>query len=64
MAASLGYLRMIYLGVESLRRGWYRQFHQTSQVDLSLFQLGLRLLDYMLNREWTLIIITLAIFSG
>lgn len=56
MAASLAYLWMIYLGVESLRRGWYRQFHRTSRVDLSLFQLGLRLLDYMLNREWTLMV--------
>jgi hypothetical protein len=56
MAASLAYLWMIYLGVESLQRGWYRQFHRTSRVDLSLFQLGLRLLDYMLNREWTLIV--------
>ena len=56
MAASLAYLWMIYLGVQSLRHGWYRQFHRTSRVDLSLFQLGLRLLEYMLNHEWTLIV--------
>lgn len=56
MAGSLAYLWMIYLGVESLRQGWYRQFHRTSRVDLSLFQLGLRLLDYMLNRGWPLLV--------
>lgn len=56
MAAALAYLWMIYLGVESLRHGWYRAFHRTSRVDLGLFQLGLRLLDYMLNQEWTLLV--------
>lgn len=56
MAAALGYLWMIYLGVESLRRGWYRQFHRTSRVDLSLFQLGLRLLEHMLNHRWPLLV--------
>jgi len=56
MAASLAYLWMIYLGVESLRHGWYRQFHRTSRVDLSLFQLGLRSLDYMFNRGWPLLV--------
>jgi hypothetical protein len=56
MAASLAYLWMIRLGVESLQRGWYRQFHRTSRVDLGLFQLGCRLLDYMLNHEWALLV--------
>lgn len=52
MAVSLAYLWMIYLGTQSLHHGWYRQFHRTDRVDLSLFQLGLRLLDYMLNQGW------------
>jgi len=52
MAVSLAYLWVIYLGTQSLHHGWYRQFHRTSRVDLSLFQLGLRLLDYMLNQGW------------
>lgn len=56
MVASLAYLWLIRLGVESLQRGWYRQFHRTSRVDLGLFQLGCRLLDYMLNHEWVLLV--------
>ena len=54
MAVSLAYLWVIYLGTQSLQHGWYRQFHRTSRVDLSLFQLGLRLLDHMLNQGWPL----------
>lgn len=56
IAASLAYLWMIYLGAESIRNGWQRQFHRTSRVDLGLFQLGLRLLEYMLNRGWELLV--------
>ena len=41
-----------YLGTQILESGWYRQFHWTSsRVDLSLFQLGLRFLDYMPNQS-------------
>lgn len=56
MAAALAYVWMIYLGAESLRHGWQKQFHRTSRVDLGLFQLGLHLLDYMLNQGWTLLV--------
>lgn len=49
IAAALAYLWMIYLGVESIRHGWYKCFHRTDRIDLSLFQLGLRLLEYLLN---------------
>lgn len=56
MAASLAYLWMIYLGKESIQNGWYRQFHRTSRVDLGLFQLGLRLLEYLLNHGETLLV--------
>lgn len=47
LAASLAYLWMVYLGVTALRQGWYKQFHRSDRVDLSLFQLGLRLLEHM-----------------
>lgn len=56
MATALAYLWLIYLGTQSLRNGWYRQFHRTSRVDLGLFQLGRRLLDYMLNQGWPLLV--------
>ena len=51
IAASLAYLWMIYLGVEALREGWYKQFHRGDRVDLSLFQLGMRLLEHMLMKH-------------
>ena len=56
IAASLAYLWMIYLGVEALREGWYKQFHRGDRVDLSLFQLGMRLLEHMLNEAWELLV--------
>jgi hypothetical protein len=49
MTVAPGHLWMIYLGVESLRQGWYRQFYRTSRVDLILFQFGVHLLEHMLN---------------
>lgn len=51
MAAALGYLWMVYLGVEALEEGHYKQFHRSDRVDLSLFQLGLRMLEYLLNED-------------
>ena len=51
LAASLAYLWMVYLGATALHQGWYKQFHRSDRVDLSLFQLGLRLLDHMLNED-------------
>ena len=56
IAASLAYLWMIYLGTVSIAGGWQKQFHRTSRVDLGLFQLGLRSLEYMLNRGWKLLV--------
>ncbi len=56
MAAALAYLWMVYLGVEALHQGWYKQFHRSDRVDLSLFQLGLRLLEHMLNEAWELLV--------
>ena len=56
LAASLAYLWMVYLGVEALQQGWYKQFHRRDRVDLSLFQLGLRLLEHMLNEAWSILV--------
>jgi hypothetical protein len=51
IAACLAYLWIVYLGVYALRHGWDKIIHRTNRCDLSLFQLGLRLLDHFLNKE-------------
>lgn len=56
IAASLAYVWMIYLGVMALRRAWYKRFHRGDRVDLSLFQLGLCLLEHMLNEGWRILV--------
>lgn len=56
LAASLAYLWMVYLGATALHEGWYKQFHRSDRVDLSLFQLGVRLLEHMLNEAWAILV--------
>ena len=48
IAACLAYIWIIYLGVEAKKR-WVGIIHRTERCDLSLFQLGLRLLEYFMN---------------
>ncbi len=49
IAACLAYLWIIYLGALALRTPWHKVIHRTDRCDLSLFQLGLRLLEHFLN---------------
>lgn len=49
IAACLAYIWIIYLGVLALRDEWRKLIHRLKRCDLSLFQLGLRLLDHLLN---------------
>lgn len=56
IAACLAYIWIIYLGVISLEDGWKNQIHRTDRCDLSLFQLGLDLLEYFLNHELTVLV--------
>lgn len=49
LAACLAYIWMIYLGTLCRQQGWHRVIHRTDRCDLSLFQLGLDLLDYFEN---------------
>ena len=49
LAACLAYLWIIYLGVVARRDGWLGIIHRRDRCDLSLFQLGLALLDHLLN---------------
>ena len=49
IAACLAYIWIIYLGTLCRQQGWHKIVHRTDRCDLSLFQLGLHLLDYFEN---------------
>jgi DDE family transposase len=49
MAACLAYIWVVYLGALCVQEDWTRVIHRRSRCDLSLFQLGLRLLAHFLN---------------
>jgi hypothetical protein len=51
MAACFAYIWIIYLGALCAQDGWGRIIHRSDRCDLSLFQLGLRLLEYLLNED-------------
>jgi hypothetical protein len=51
MAACFAYLWIIYLGTLCEQDGWVRIIHRGDRCDLSLFQLGLRLLEHLLNED-------------
>ena len=50
MATGLAYIWIIYLGCMAIGDGWIGLIHRTERCDLSLFQLGLRLRDFFLNK--------------
>lgn len=54
IATSLAYVWMICLGSQALAPRWRKQIHRVHRCDLSLFQLGLRLLDHLLENELAL----------
>lgn len=49
IAACLAYIWIIYLGAYTKQTGWLNLIHRTDRCDLSLFQLGLDLLEHFLN---------------
>jgi Transposase DDE domain len=51
IAACLAYIWIVYLGSISEQDGWIRVIHRGDRCDVSLFQLGLRLLDHLLNED-------------
>ena len=51
IAACLAYIWIVYLGALSEKEGWQEIIHRRKRCDLSLFQLGLRLLEHFLNEE-------------
>jgi hypothetical protein len=54
MATCLAYIWIVPLGALCKQDGWVRIIHRGDRCDLSLFQLGLRLLDYLLNEDGTI----------
>jgi hypothetical protein len=49
IAACLAYIWIVYLGSLGEKEGWRSVIHRKSRCDLSLFQLGLRVLEHFLN---------------
>jgi Transposase DDE domain len=51
IAACLAYIWIVYLGSVCEKDQWRPLIHRRKRCDLSLFQLGLRLLEHLLNEE-------------
>lgn len=52
VAACLAYIWIVYLGSLCEQDGWMTIIHRGDRCDLSLFQMGLRLLDHLLNEDF------------
>lgn len=51
IASCIAYIWIIFLGTFALNNGWVKIIHRKDRCDLSLFQLGLRLLEYFLDHD-------------
>jgi hypothetical protein len=51
IAACLAYIWVVYLGALCERDGWRSVIHRGHRCDFSLFQLGMRFLEYILNED-------------
>src|SRR5881296_237409 len=51
IAACLAYIWIVYLGAVCEKDQWRSLVHRRKRCDLSLFQLGFRLLEYFLNED-------------
>jgi hypothetical protein len=56
IATCLAYIWIIYLGVVAHRDHWVAIIHRTDRCDLSLFQLGLDLLEHFLNEDLPILV--------
>lgn len=54
IAVCLAYIWIIYLGTFTIKNKLYPLIHRKSRCDLSLFQLGLRILEYLMNHSKTI----------
>ena len=51
IAACLAYIWIVYLGSVCRKEGFGRIIHRRHRSDLSLFQVGMRLLEHFLNED-------------
>jgi Transposase DDE domain len=51
IASCLAYIWVVYLGSLCQKEGWQSIIHRRKRCDLSLFQLGLRLIEHLLNEQ-------------
>jgi hypothetical protein len=51
IACCLAYIWMLYMGILAHRDGWVKRIHRGDRCDLSLFQLGLRLIAHFLDEK-------------
>jgi hypothetical protein len=56
LAACLAYIWIVYLGALAMATGFHKTIHRTERCDLSLFQLGLRVLDYMMDNDLPILV--------
>lgn len=56
IAACLAYIWMIFLGAMATQEGWNKIIHRTDRCDVSLFQLGLNLLEHFLNEDLPILV--------
>lgn len=54
IASCLAYIWIVYLGALCKTEGWQSIVHRKSRCDLSLFQLGFRLLDHFMNEGFSI----------
>jgi hypothetical protein len=54
IASCLAYIWIVYLGSLCKTEGWQSIVHRKSRCDLSLFQLGFRLLDHFMNEDFSI----------
>jgi hypothetical protein len=54
IGSCLAYIWIVYLGVLCKRDGWQHIIHRRTRCDLSLFRLGLQLLEYFLNEGFSI----------
>jgi hypothetical protein len=56
IAACLAYLWIVYLGSLCEKEGWRSVIHRSDRCDVSLLQLGLRLLEHFLNEDLPILV--------
>ena len=51
IVTALAYIFIIYFGILAIQNDYIKKVHRADRCDLSLFTLGLRTLEYLLNQR-------------